>query len=225
MKVIKYITGALVLTLIVCTAKAQNESNEKLILSINPQYLFTNAIRLDFDLNLNGDKSWWVISPYFYSDDSQESFLNRGSEDDYNSRKYESMYGIGLGVARKIYLLKQDHAEGLYALAGVTYRYFSIQGDNYTFVENTGTDGLSYYELEDLEYNININSYNGYIIIGNQFNPFSKFYIDLYIGFGIKYSSHSSPEGVVIEYDRGSIDYGYSGTQFLGGFRFGVALF
>ncbi|MFO7829466.1 MAG: hypothetical protein R6V23_12645 [Bacteroidales bacterium] len=204
---------------------AQENDNENLLLSFNPQYLFTNAIRLDFDIRTKNSNNWWVISPYYYTDGDNESFLNRGGYGNYNRKKYESMYGLGLGIARKIYILPKSGAGGLYAMAGVTYKYFSIRGDNFTYVETTGDDGLNYYDMQDVEYTININSYGGSVIIGNQFNPFPKFYIDLYLGFGLKYSTHSSPENVLIEYNRGSIDYGYSGTQFLGGVRLGIAIF
>lgn len=204
---------------------AQETDRDHVILSFNPQYLFTNAIRLDIDFRTKNSSSWWIISPYFYTDGSNESFLNRGDDDNYNPRKYESMYGLGLGVAKRIYLRPKSTADGFYATAGITYKYLIIKGDNFTYVENTGDDGLNYYEMQDLEYSININSYSGYVIIGHQFNPFTKFYIDLYIGFGIKYSTHNSPENAVVKYNRGSIDYGYSGTQFLGGVRLGVTLF
>ena len=223
----KKITTLIIAILLIYTGKsiAQENYSEKLILSFNPQYLFTNAIRVDFDVRSKASNNWWVISPYYYTDGADESFLNRGDRNNYNPTKYENMYGLGLGIARKIYLLQKTEAKGLYALAGITYKYFSIQGDNFTYVETTGDDGLNYYDMQDMEYTININSYGGSLIIGNQFNPFPKFYIDLYLGFGLKYSKHSSPENAVIEYDRGSIDYGYSGTQFLGGVRLGVALF
>ena len=204
---------------------AQETDRENVILSFNPQYLVTNAIRLDIDFRTNNSNSWWIISPYIYSDDSNESFLNRGDHNDYNPRKYESMYGFGLGIAKRIYLRPKSTADGFYATVGIAYKYLSIQGDNFTYVETTGDDGLNYYDMQDLEYTININNYSGYILIGHQFNPLTKFYIDLYIGFGVKYSTHNSPEKAVIKFNRGSIDYGYSGTQFLGGVRLGIALF
>jgi len=206
-------------------AQEQEQESEHVFIFYNPQYLFTNGIRMDIDIRTGMSNKLWVISPYYYSDGSNESFLNRGDDSDYDSRKYESMYGYGLGIARRIFLKSKPTADGFYAQLGITYRYFSVQGDNFTYVKTTGDDGLEYYSMQDIEYSININSYNGSLIIGHQFNPFTKFYIDLYIGFGLRYSTHESPEGAVIKYNRGNIDYGYSGTQFIGGFRLGVNIF
>ena len=134
------------------------------------------------------------------------------------------MHGAGIGIARKIFVLSKTSTEGLYAMAGVTYKYFNIQGDNLTYVETTGDDGLTYHQMQDIEYSININSYNGYAALGWQVSLFSKSYVDFYIGFGLKYSTHSSPEKVSVKYNHGIIDYGYTGTQFVGGVRLGIGL-
>jgi len=205
-------------------AFSQDQKNEKVVLFFVPQYLITNGIRLDIDIRKTDSNKWWIISPYFYADGSSSSSLNPDDQYDYNPHSYEKMTGYGLGISRKIFVTKHSY-KGLYAALGINYRYFTIEGDNFNYVELTGDDGLIYYEMQDLNYSVNINSYNGYAIMGQQFNPFSKFYIDLFLGFGIKYSTHSSPENVAIEYNRGNIDYGYSGTQFIAGARLGIAIF
>ena len=220
---IRHILTAFI-TILVCNfSMAQEHDTENVVAFIVPQYLITNAIRVDIDFRKPESNKWWVISPYYYSDGSSSSILNRNNSD-FNPTKYESMYGVGIGVARKLFLKSKTTAEGFYATAGLTYKYFNIHGDNYTYVKTTGDDGLAYYQMKDLKYTININSYNGYVIMGHQFNPYSKFYIDLFIGFGLKYSTHNSPEKVVVKYNRGNIDYGYTGTQFIGGLRLGVSL-
>lgn len=218
-----YILTAFFIMLASNFSMAQEQDSENIIAFIVPQYLITNAIRVDIDFRKPKSNKWWVISPYYYSDGSDYSFLNRNNSD-FNLYKYESMNGVGIGVARKIFLKSDETAKGFYATVGLTYKYFSIHGNNFTYVESTGDDGLEYYRMDDLMYSININSYKGSIIIGHQFNPLSKFYIDLFIGFGLRYSTHDSPEKVAITYNRGSIDYGYSGTQFIGGLRLGVGL-
>ena len=223
MKIIRYILTVFIAILISNFSMAQEHDTETVIAFIVPQYLITNAIRVDIDFRKQGSNKWWVISPYYYSDGSDNSILNRNNSD-FNQNKYESMYGVGIGVSRKMFLKSDATAKGFYTTVGLTYKYFSIQGDNYTYMETTGDDGLTYYQMADLVYTININSYSGSIIIGHQFNPLPKFYIDMFIGFGLKYSTHDSPEKVAITYNRGSIDYGYSGTQFIGGLRLGIAL-
>lgn len=220
----KYLLMAFIVLILSQVSMAQEHKSENVVAYIVPQYLFTNGIRLDIDLRKPESNKWWVISPYYYSDGSNSSFLNQDGLD-YNPRKYENMYGIGIGIARKIFLKSNSTAKGFYAMAGLTYKYFNIQGDNLTYVETTGDDGLTYFEMQDLKYTININSYSGYAVLGHQFNPFSKFYIDLFMGFGLRYSSHNSPEKAAIKYNRGNIDYGYSGTHFVGGARLGITLF
>jgi len=221
---IKYSLFLAILIFFNIFAFSQEQKNEKVILFFVPQYLITNGIRLDIDIRKPDSNKWWIISPYYYSDGSSSSSLNPSDQYEYNPHSYEKMLGYGLGISRKIFITKNSY-KGLYASLGINYKYFAIKGDNFNYVEITGDDGLVYYEMQDINYTVNINSYNGYAIIGQQFNPFSKFYIDLFLGFGIKYSTHSSPENVVIKYNRGNIDYGYSGTQLIGGVRLGVAVF
>lgn len=221
----KNIISILLLTFLSINTIAQENKSENVVAFINPQYLFTSGIRVDIDFRKPHSNKWWVLSPYYYRDGSDESFLNRDDNEGYGSREYKSMTGYGLGISRKVFLRADETARGLYASVGFTYRYFDISGENRVFYETIGDDGLPYFELTDMDYSININSYNGSLIVGSQFNPFSRFYIDLYFGFGVRYSTHSSPEDVAVEYDRGNIDYGYSGTQFIGGFRFGITLF
>jgi hypothetical protein len=221
----KYIITLLFITVCSLFSHAQDSKSENVILFFNPQYLFTNGVRIDVDFRKSDSNKWWIISPYYYSDGSDRSFLNRGSGSYYNSTEYESMQGYGLGVSRKIFFKAKSTAKGLYVLVGLTYRHFNIEANNYTYVEITGDDGLKYYDLRNTDYTININSYNGSLVLGHQFNPAPRFYIDLYMGFGLRYSAHSSPENATVEYDRGNIDYGYNGTQFIGGGRLGITLF
>lgn len=212
----------LILLIFSSNIKAQEEINDNKITFIVPQYIITNGIRIDIDIRKPESNNWWVITPYYYDDDSKLSFLNPDDNFEFNPHSYESMYGAGLGIARKIFLRKPT--KGLYVMAGIGYKYFKIKGDNETYVETLGDDGLVYFEIQDLKYAININSYSGYATIGYQLNPFSKFYIDFYLGFGIRYSTHNSPENVTTKYNRGNIDYGYSGTLPIIGVRLGVAL-
>jgi len=220
----KHILLVISLLLITISSLAQEQKNEKAVLFFVPQYLITNGIRIDIDIRKPDSNKWWIISPYYYTDGSSSSILNPDNNSGYNPYTYEKMTGFGLGVSRKMFITKHSN-KGLYALFGVTYKYLNIKGDGYNYVETTGDDGLEYYEMQDLEYTVNINSYSGCVVIGQQFNPFSKFYIDLYLGFGLKYSTHDSPENVAVKYNRGNLDYGYSGTQLVAGVRLGVALF
>jgi len=211
-----------VLFILARTITAQENNSNKTISFIVPQYIITNGIRVDIDVRKPDSKSWWVISPYYYDDDSKHRILNPEDNSGFDPHRYESMYGVGLGIARKIFL--RHGTKGFYAMAGVSYKYFNIRGDNEAYVEYREDDGLNYIEVQQLSYTVNINSYNGYATIGYQINPFSKFYIDFYLGFGLRYSTHESPQNVITKYNRGNIDYGYSGTHPVVGGRLGIAL-
>lgn len=224
MKIKKIFLISIILSLCYHFSSAQETKSENLIAFINPQYLLINGIRFDIEFRKPESNKWWVISPYYYSDGSSNSILSSNWNPDLELNEYENMYGAGLGVARKMFLKSSPTANGVYAMVRFTYNYFNIKGDNLAYVQTTDSDGLQYYQIQDLEYTININSYQGSVILGKQFNPFSKFYFDLYMGLGLKYSTHESPEKVATTFNRGMIDYGYSGTQFIGGFRFGVSL-
>jgi len=207
-------------------SRAQKDLKEDLIVFFSPQYMITNAIRLDIDIRQGETNKWWIVAPYFYFDNSSTSVLNTDDlyEDNYDPHVYKDMWGAGLELRRKMFLLSRNYDKGFYLSFGANYKYFNIIGDNVTYFEEEGEDGLMYHRMADIAYSININSYSGFATIGHQFKPSSKFFIDLYVGFGLKYSFHNSPQHVSIKYNRDFTDYGYTGTQFLGGFRLGVAL-
>lgn len=205
---------------------AQKDIKENLIVFFSPQYMITNAMRFDIDIRQGETNKWWVVSPYFYFDNSSTSILNPDEEfeNSYDPHTYEEMWGLGLELRRKMFLLNRNFDKGFYLSFGANYKYFDITGDNVIYIEEEGDDGLIYTRMADISYSININSYSGFATVGHQFKPSSKFFIDLYVGFGLKYSFHNSPQNVSVEYNRDFTDYGYTGTQFLGGFRLGVAL-
>jgi hypothetical protein len=134
------------------------------------------------------------------------------------------MIGGGLGISKKIFLSKKSTIEGMYLSFGGTYRYFNIDGNSFTWVEFTGDDGMTYQDMEDIKYDLNINSLHANAIIGYQYSLIPNLYIDVFMGFGIKYSIHSSPQNITVKYNRGYYDYGYTGNQFIGGIRLGIGL-
>jgi hypothetical protein len=205
---------------------AQPEKKEyNFILFGVPQYIITNGLRVDLDIHQKGTPHWLIISPYYYFDRSSVDLLNlSGSSDYYDPYSYEKMLGIGLGVGRKTFLSKEPVSHGFYLYYGATYKYFDIDGNNYTWVEYTGTDDLPYQQLEDLEYTMKINSIAANASIGYQAHIIPSLYLDFFFGFGVKYAFHHSPEHVTTKYNRGSNDYGYTGTHLVGGIRFGIGL-
>ncbi len=190
-----------------------------------PQYIITNGLRIDVDIQEKESHNWLIISPYYYFDRSSVDLLNlSGTDDYYDPYSYDQMLGVGIGIGRKTFLSKKPVSEGFYLYYGATYKYFDIDGNNFTWIEYTGSDGLPYQQMADIEYTMKINSIAACAAVGYQFQVVSSLYIDAYLGFGIKYAFHYSPEHVTIKYNRGENDYGYTGTLLVGGIRIGIGL-
>jgi len=190
-----------------------------------PQYIISNGLRIDFDIHIKNTPRWLILSPYYYFDRSSVDLLNLGGSDDYyDPYSYDQMLGVGLGIAQKIFLSKEPVSKGYYLYYGATYKYFDIDGNNYTWVEYTGEDGLPYQNMQDIEYTMNIHSIGACATLGYQSQIMPALYLDLFIGFGVKYAFHYSPEHVTVKYNRGINDFGYIGTHMAGGIRIGFGL-
>jgi hypothetical protein len=206
-------------------AKQPEKKEHNLIIFGVPQYIITNGLRVDLDIHKKDSPHWLIISPYYYFDRSSVDLLNlSGSEDYYDPYSYDQMIGVGLGFGRKTFLSKEPVSKGVYLYYGADYKYFDIDGNNYTWVEYIGTDDLPYQQMDNLDYTMKINSIAASACIGYQNQILSSLYLDLYLGFGVKYAFHNSPQHVTTKYNRGSNDYGYTGTHLVGGIRLGIGL-
>jgi hypothetical protein len=222
----KYIISIILLTGLALQSNAQQEDKQHNLMIFGlPQYLLTNALRVDFDIHKKNTNNWLVISPYYYSDKSSVDILNlSGSDGYYDLYSYDKMTGGGIGLSKKMFLSKKSYTNGYYLMYGACYRYFNIDGNSFTWVEYTGTDGLKYQKMDDIKYQLSIHSLNANAVIGYQVEIMPSLYVDFFMGFGLKYSLHNSPQHVTVKYNRGYLDYGYTGTQFIGGFRIGIGL-
>jgi hypothetical protein len=190
-----------------------------------PQYIISNGLRIDFDFHQKEKPHWFILSPYYYFDHSSVDLLNLGgSQDYYDPYTYDQMTGIGMGISRRTFLSKESVSHGYYLQYGATYKYFDIDGNNFTWVEYTGDDEFPYQEMQDIKYNMYIHSLSACAIVGYQTQIIPSLYLDIYVGFGVKYAIHHSPEHVTVKYNRGVDDFGYTGTHMVGGLRIGVGL-
>jgi hypothetical protein len=206
-------------------AEAPEKKEHNYIVFGVPQYIISNGLRVDLDLHHKESPNWLILSPYYYFDHQSVDLMNLGgSQNYYDSYTYDKMVGAGLGISRRTFLTKESVSRGFYLQYGATYKYFDINGNNYTWVEITGTDGLPYQEMHDIKYYVYIHSISANAIVGYQTQLLPSLYIDIYVGFGVKYSIHHSPEHVTVKYNRGVDDFGYTGTQMVGGIRFGIGL-
>ncbi|MDF1549917.1 MAG: hypothetical protein P1P88_18975 [Bacteroidales bacterium] len=206
---------------------SNHHSNKSIILFVVPQYLMLNGIRIDVDFRQKDANKWWMLSPYYYYSNRNSINILRNSrgESAYPEFEYDKLIGVGLGVGRKHFLLKESISTGFYFKYGASYRHFDIQTSIPLFVEYIGDDGLTYQHLEQKPYSLKIENFRLNGEIGYQFETRAqKLFFDFYAGFGASYSFHNSAQENSIEYNRNSIDYGFTGVLLTGGVRIGVAL-
>jgi hypothetical protein len=222
-----YYISLLLLTVVLLPLQAEWPENREhnFIISGVPQYLISNGLRVDLDIHHKGSPNWLILSPYYYVDnESVDPIYLGGSDDNFDLYSYDQMLGVGLGIARRTFLSGEPVSEGFYLSYGAHYKYFDIDGNNFTWVEYTGEDELPYQEMMDIEYKLYIHSIGAYATVGYQKQVMPSLYLDVFLGFGVKYSFHRSPEKVTTRYNRGLLDYGYTGTHVVAGIRIGVGL-
>ena len=99
-----------------------------------PQYILSNGLRIDFDIQKKNTPNWLILSPYYYFNRASVDPLNLGgSSTYYDPYSFDQMLGVGLGIGRKIFLSKEPVSEGYYLYYGATYKYFKVDGNNFTW--------------------------------------------------------------------------------------------
>jgi len=195
---------------------AQDEAPEKKIktfgIGIVPQYAISSGTRVDLDFRLKKKGQWLVVAPQFY--------LNTGNS---NIWEFDEMAGAGIELQHKIFLKDKPEPSGIYFAYGPVFQYFSVKDEGlsaYTFEEN----GTEYIGLGQEMQTTNIFKTGGNLIFGMQTIFSDYFYLDAYIGTGIRFSFDDRTSGLHGYYNEWWGDIGYSGTLLVLGFRFGVSL-
>jgi hypothetical protein len=193
--------------------QAQSKDYKILIMGV-PQYLLLNGIRLDFDVNLNHKNKWLVFAPQLYN--AKGPVLV-----DIGDRYYdiEQVQGLGLELNYKRFFSKRYNAQGIYLATGVVYNYFDIRSDGIIWSEVAGTNIM---ESQRGKVDSQIHKMGAQTMLGFQSAVFEDFFIDFYVGFGLRYSIRNEEDMKIAHLSTFSGDYGYSGTNFIGGVRFGI---
>lgn len=209
---------AIIFLMIFCLATASvlgQENTPKVLVMGVPQYMIKNGIRIDIDIPTKDYKSWWVIMPQFYVDvNGFEGLVDK---------KYEQLHGYGLSIHRKGFLTRRNPDQGVYISGGVGVQHFNMltNTERWASVED---NGLTTLQLTRDNYHLYINKVVTDVVIGYQKEIFSRLYMDIYAGFGLRYSFYNQPSGSDLKFNKDITDYGYTGTTFTGGFRIGVGL-
>ena len=205
-----YIT-LLFIPLFVNAQQSENDfENQTFKLGIVPQYGIVNGTRLDLDFRLKNPKSWIVFAPQIYIHDQGTLQWD-----------YDRMFGIGLEVQHKIFLVTQMDKRSAYIAYGPVFNYYSIKDNALTPVEFV-EDEATYIGITDRVETTSLYKLGANLIIGIQYIVSERFYFDPYIGTGIRFSFDNKTSGLHKMYNEWWGDMGYSGTLIVGGIRFGV---
>lgn len=192
--IMKRVSHILVFLLFAVLAIAQEElkstEETKFAFSLSPQYVITGGMRMNFDHKVT-EKGWLTLAPIIYYMD--------------NSYMYdpESTSYIGVGVFANYRYFPSG--KGIYAAGGVNYRFLN-------------TDYSSYNETT--EKNAKFNTYGFDFTFGYQFRLVEQLFMDLYLGWGFRYSQQNTEENE--EYwSNAFLDLGYSGFLPVAGLRIG----
>ncbi len=192
---------------------AQEDQNTRSVnngIGVVPQYSIMNGMRVDIDLKLPKPGQWLIIGPQFY--------INTGNSNLWN---YEELNGFGIDLNHRIFMKPGPLPKGAYLAYGPVFQYFSVKDNGLTsyVFEEFGTE---YVGLRDDLIHTRIYKFGGNLMLGYQALISEVFYIDTYIGTGIRFSYDNRIKGLHGYYNDGWLDLGYSGTLIVGGIRFGV---
>lgn len=171
------------------------------IISIVPQYLIMNGIRVDYDKKIR-DQHWLQIAPQFYLSEKKPA-------KDYHIPKFNNLLGTGLNLYHKYYPSANRVLSNVYISYGVAWQYFNIKYDEAIF--NNHVERYS-----------NIHKMGGDVNIGVLSLLSSHIALDLYAGLGFRYASIKSDANSPKKFDEFFSDYGYTGNIINLGFRISI---
>lgn len=200
--------------LIIGNINAQIDTSRTLFLSIVPQYLIIDGIRVDFDMKLKKyERSWLQVCPQIYY--STENHFESVTD-------HKDLFGLGADINHRIYAKSNFRYASFYLAYGPVLKYYTCISDYYretTVIENE-TEYIKY-NKEDNRYHIFQTGFN--VLLGLQIFTRKYLALDFYGGVGMRHSFLNSKR-IVDEFNKGILDYGYKGTLIVGGVRFGMFL-
>lgn len=205
-------------------AQEQEQPNKGFILSINPQYVFKNGLRIDIEKIMQNKKGRLVIAPQLYYSNSGDFWSNMYDYDYYDyETKFDTLVGFGLDIYHKIYLRENETEEGFYFGYGLMYNHFKLNYHSYNWQSQT-EDGLEYIKYLPVLKNHKINKFGLNFMLGYQYELSHRLYLDVYSGVGFRNAHHSGKVHEFEMFNDSSIGYGYSGPLFIFSLKLGVML-
>jgi len=188
-----------------------------------PQLMFMRGLRVDVDVHLGKSKSWLVISPQYYLAKRHADIYYEEYEDYNSSIAYKRLEGYGLELCHRVYVTNNYTPEGVYLGYGLQYGHFDITYEDYSWGE------IEYLDMQAItyglfEHNTIIDKVGPNIVIGYQKKVLDRIFVDFFCGGGIRYSFISTSSLFPRNFDGDPLQFGYTGTVPLAGFRIGIAL-
>lgn len=159
-------------------------------LSFVPQYMIIGGMRMDYDRQI-APKGWLTLAPAFYYTDNTYMW-------DPDNTSYT---GVGAFVNYRYF----PSGKGIYALLGLNYRFLDTEYTKYN---------------DELLHKAQFNTFGFDMSIGYQFLLVDQFFLDLYFGWGFRYSLDNSDEDPSYWSDA-FLDLAYSGFLPVAGIRLG----
>lgn len=166
------------------------DTGTKYAFSFSPQYVITGGMRIDLDVKLS-EKGWLTIAPIFYYMD--DTYMYEPESTSYT--------GIGVFLNYRYF----PTGNGMYAGLGLNYKHLNT--DYFVYNETT-------------EENAKFDTYGFDITLGYQFRLVEQLFMDLYLGWGFRYSLQETVEEDAY-WSNAFLDLGYSGFLPVAGLRLG----
>lgn len=183
-------------------------------ITIVPQHILNNSIRIEWDKKLDNSNNWLIIAPELI-------IKYDGAAEMLSHTDYNSVLGGGLNILMRNYIFTDISGKGIYYSYGAGYKHYNIETEDYLWGKSS-TNNLNYYTRKKEIYDLSIHSFSIQCTAGYQMSLFDNLIGDAYIGAGMKFPIHKRPEGSFIKFNDSFNDYGYMGTYLVLGIRIGV---
>ncbi|MBN1185948.1 MAG: hypothetical protein JXB49_26945 [Bacteroidales bacterium] len=194
-------------------------SKKNLLVSISPQHMIKSGLRVEIEPHLTG-KQWLTIAPMIYLNHSNENQYNTDYEEFEYNNTYNKLTGAGIEINHKIFLYDKDLPSGPYFAYGLFYQHVYLEYEEYVYYPDI-FEGLSVERYGIMDIKHNIDKVGTGFILGYHYPVENIIFFDLYVGVGIRYSFQDKNYESNREYSGSIIDFGYTGTLPLAGFKCG----
>lgn len=180
-------------------------------ISVTPQYMFNNALKMDFERRL-GKTDWIGISgDYYLGPINQDNSANGPNSTlvRYNTTHQDDyIRGEGITIDDKWFF-----SQGFFIGFGYGYEKLGIDYQDNTWVP-TQQNGLTYYHFTLTNGKLNINRNDGFFGFGYAGKPLSGIHVDWFLGGGYRTVNSSSSLGIGYrDYTRTTFDFQYPGIH------------